>query len=43
MGVDPKDAGIGGVHAVRKLLEEQKLSADDVDLFEVKNCPFMWF
>lgn len=37
VGVNPKDAGIGVVHAVRKLLEEQKLRVDDVDLFEVRS------
>lgn len=35
VGVDPKDAGIGAVHAVKKLLEEQNLRIDDVDLFEI--------
>ncbi|KAJ8716975.1 hypothetical protein PYW08_005374 [Mythimna loreyi] len=35
VGVDPKDAGLGGVHAVKKLLKEQKLKTDDVDLFEI--------
>ncbi|PZC74107.1 hypothetical protein B5X24_HaOG208358 [Helicoverpa armigera] len=35
VGVNPEDAGLGGVLAIRKLLDEQKLTVGDVDLFEI--------
>ncbi|XP_021195490.3 3-ketoacyl-CoA thiolase, mitochondrial [Helicoverpa armigera] len=35
VGVNPEDAGLGGVLAIRKLLDSQKLTVGDVDLFEI--------
>jgi acetyl-CoA C-acetyltransferase len=37
-GVDPKIMGIGPVPAVRKVLERAKLTADDIDLFELNEA-----
>ncbi|CAB3244302.1 unnamed protein product [Arctia plantaginis] len=35
VGVDPRETGIAAVPAVRKLLDEQRLTVDDIDLFEI--------
>lgn len=47
MGVDPLETSIAAVPAVQKLLNEQRLTVDDIDLFEVPtfllkcNCVFL--
>ena len=37
-GVDPKVMGLGPVPAVKKLLEQQKLTVDDIDLWELNEA-----
>ena len=38
VGVDPSLMGMGPAPAIRKLLEKQKLSLDDIDLFEINEA-----
>jgi acetyl-CoA acetyltransferase family protein len=38
VGVDPSIMGMGPAPAIRKLLEKQKLSLDDIDLFEINEA-----
>jgi acetyl-CoA acetyltransferase family protein len=38
VGVDPSIMGIGPAPAIRKVLEKQKLSLDDIDLFEINEA-----
>jgi acetyl-CoA acetyltransferase family protein len=38
VGVDPGIMGMGPAPAIRKLLEKQKLSLDDIDLFEINEA-----
>ena len=38
VGVDPSIMGMGPAPAIRQLLEKQKLSLDDIDLFEINEA-----
>ena len=38
VGVDPSIMGMGPAPAIRKVLEKQKLSLDDIDLFEINEA-----
>jgi acetyl-CoA acetyltransferase family protein len=38
VGVDPSIMGMGPAPAIRKLLEKQQLSLDDIDLFEINEA-----
>ena len=38
VGVDPSIMGMGPAPAIRKLLEKQELSLDDIDLFEINEA-----
>ncbi|KAJ0174347.1 hypothetical protein K1T71_010493 [Dendrolimus kikuchii] len=37
VGVDPVESGLGGMEAIKNVLEQNKLGTDDVDLYEIND------